>query len=46
MLNKEVKKVAANKDKYEKIKYLTIWLLNPNKPINLLIENEYEFNNR
>ena len=45
MANKEIKKIAVNKDKYQKIKYLSTWLLNPNKPINLLIENPTEFNN-
>ena len=44
MANKDIKKVAVSKDKYEKIKYLTTWLFNPNKPLNLLIEDPKEFN--
>jgi hypothetical protein len=39
---KEIKKIP--KDKLAKFKYLTNWLLNPQKPIDFLIEDKNEFN--
>lgn len=42
--NKEIKKVVK-KDKFQKLKYLSHWLMNPYKPMDILIENYAEFNN-
>jgi hypothetical protein len=46
MANKDVKKIKSNtdQDKYAKIKYLSNWLQNPNKPPDILIEDLNYFN--